>query len=679
MKRQTLGNTVGKWFFAVGLLSFLATWTVGCGNRQDPVLEESTTMAAFRLGSPFSSHMVVQRDVAVPIWGMDRPGQAVRIESGEFIWIARADEHGRWKTDIGPFAAGGPYEIAIDGSESVVLTDVLAGEVWLASGQSNMEWHLQWTDDAEAEIARADWPRIRLLTIPHNGTVEPVDFVANEGWKPCTPENVAWFSAAAYYFGKELHQELGVPIGLVNCSWGGASMEAWTPLDAMANDPVLAWTVEEHAKYAAAHANPAVIEAYERKLAAWIAETGGKEYYLDPGDTGLAEGMATPDFDDSAWKTVRVPEATQKELDAIDGVFWFRHAFDLPADWAGQELRLTLGAIDDTDVTYLNGVEVGRTGEDTPGFWAAKRDYVLPAGVARAGRNVLAVRVFDRTLAAGFTGAPNELALGPADGSAAPMPLAGTWKYHVTVELPARPAAPTVGEQNVPALLYNGMIHPLEPMRFRGAIWYQGESNAVRADQYRHLSEVMIGEWRQRFGHGDFPFLLVQLAGFDVDWPGWLEVMEAQAQTLELPATAMAVAADIGDPKDIHPRNKRELGHRLALAARATVYGEEDLIYSGPLPTGATTQGNAVLVSFDHVGSGLVSRSGGVWVKGFEIAGEDGHFVPATAMIRGNEVAVSSQDVPSPKLVRYAWRNYPACDLYNAEGLPTPPFRMKRK
>lgn len=632
--------------------------------------EESSTV--MRLASPYSSHMVVQRDVPVPIWGVDSPGATVRITARNNEWTTTAGTDGRWKIEIGPFAVGAPFEINIQGSETFALQDVLAGEVWLASGQSNMEWPLSSAKDGERDLANADIPEMRLLTIPRNGTVEPVEFVANDGWQPCTPQTAASFSAVAYHFGRELHDELGVPIGLVCNAWGGASMETYTRLGVLADDAIMSHQLTMLDDYLAKRNAPGVMDAYRASLAKWEALTEGRGHHNDPGDNGAAQGWTRADFDDTSWKQVQIPTTVLQEVGSIDGAFWFRRSFDVPTAWAGKDLALSLGVIDSVDVAWVNGVEVGRTGNETPGYWSRARRYTIPGAVVHAGRNTITVRVFEQSWTGDPFGQPGEMAVAPADGSAPGVALAGDWKYRVAVELMAKPKSPLPEERDIPTLLYNGMVRPLVPMRFRGVIWYQGETNSGRWQEYRHLNELMITDWRRQFDHGDFPFLFVQLAGYEA-WPGWLELMVEQQRCLEIPATGMAVAADLGEIHDIHPRNKRDVAHRLALIARATVYGE-DVVFSGPTLAAATRDGSRIRLSFNNVGGGLMARSGGEDVGSFEIAGVDGEFLPGKASIDGGTIVVSNQAVGHPARVRYAWRNFPDCDLANREGLPASPF-----
>lgn len=482
-------------FSLVCLVTFLAS--PGAFAQQTAVAEPEANAeqaTALSLASIFSDHMVLQRDMKVPVWGTAAPGAKVVVEVDGKQQSATADDDGDWKVAIGPFKAGGPHEVTVTaGDDELKLADVLFGDVWICSGQSNMEWPMTATKDAETEIAVADWPDIRFVDVPNVTSEQPVDSFQSTGWQACKPENIGQFSAVAYFFARDLHKELNVPIGLIGCNWGGTMMEAWTSRDALESSKTFKPIVEADDKL---------------------------------GDS---------------------PEAV--------------------------EAKKKLG--------------------------------------------------------------------------------------------PHRPAA-----------LFNGMISAVVPYGIRGAIWYQGESNAARHDQYAELSKLMIADWRNRWGQGDFPFLLVQLAAFEPGGDAWPFLREAQTETLEAPNTGMAVAIDIGDQKDIHPRNKQDVGARLALAARHVAY-DQDLVYSGPMYREMKAADGAVRLSFDHVGGGL--KAGGDALTGFQIAGADGKFVPAEGKIDGAQVVVSSKEIAEPAAVRYNWAAFPDGNLQNAEGLPAVPFRTDKQ
>jgi sialate O-acetylesterase len=621
----------------------------------------------------FSDNMVLQRDRPVPIWGWTQPGRKVTVRIAEKTATAIADAQGKWMVKIGPLPAGGPYTVSVSGPASVTLNNVLAGDVWVCSGQSNMAMGIGNVNNAEQEIADANYPQIRLFTVPNTIATEPAVLLSRDPvqlmgiWSVCTPKTVAtggWngFSAVGYFFGRDLYQQLRIPIGLIHTSWGGTPAEAWTSADALKSLPDFRPALDQ---LAAENTDQSHL-TFAQKMEAWWAKN-------DPGSASGA-GWAAPDFDASAWKTMTLPTVWEKAgLPGFDGIVWFRKEIALPEAAAGAEAMLHLGPIDDRDTTWVNGVKVGQTNEYT-----IPRDYKLPAGTLRAGKNLIAVRVLDTGGDGGIYGAADQMKLEVGGQS---FPLAGDWLYQASTPLSkTSPAPQRIGEDpTFPTVLYNGMISPLLPYGIKGAIWYQGEANVGRAAQYRKLLPTLIGDWRSRFQSGEFPFFIVQLANF-METPAepredaWAELCEAQQMTARtVPRTGLAVSIDIGDAKDIHPKNKQEVGRRLALNALALVYGQK-VEYSGPVYRSMKQEGNAIRLTFTHVGDGLVPK-GGDRLEGFAIAGEDKHFVWADAKIEGSTVVVSSPKVPNPVAVRYAWASNPVCNLYNRAGLPASPFR----
>jgi sialate O-acetylesterase len=437
-------------------------------------------------------------------------------------------------------------------------------------------------------------------------------------------------------------------------------------------------------------AYPEKKKAYDEEIARYekMRKDGkASDRQKDPGNTGKAKGYAATNFDDAKWKTMKAPgqwEKTGADMN-IDGVLWFRKEISLPETMAGKELTMTLGPIDDFDVTYWNGEKIGETTADTAQWWVHPRKYTIPADKVKAGRTIVAVRIFDHFGGGGFSGSDSQMALKTEDESGF-LSLAGPWKYVIEHKQdpkalkPTRRPRPPMGPGNpwAPASLYNAMIHPLIQFRIKGAIWYQGESNAGRAVQYRTLMKAMINDWRRVWGQGDFPFFITQLANFRAAKPepsedSWAELREAQNMAMELPNVGVAVTIDIGDAGDIHPRNKQDVGKRLALSALKIAYGQ-DIVHSGPMYDSHAVKDGKIVLKFKSVGSGLVARGGKL--KRFAIAGEDKKFVWAEAVIEGDSVVVSSPDVVKPAAVRYAWETNPAgCNLYNKEGLPASPFR----
>jgi sialate O-acetylesterase len=622
----------------------------------------------------FNEHMVLQRGVRFPVWGWTTPGSRVVVEMRGKEATVVADARGKWLARLGPFDAGGPFTLTVKGTRTVTLNDVLIGDVWLASGQSNMEMGVTQVNDAQEEVAHADYPMIRLFAVPKVAATSPRETV-NARWLVCNPTNIAaggWggFSAVAYFFGRRLHKELNVPIGLIHSSWGGTAAEGWVSPEALSALKEFAPAVNDLEKTWADSTRPTA--DYDKALDDWWAEN-------DPG-SAAKPAWSEPSLDASAWKSMRLPQFWEDAgLEGFDGVVWFRRTFELPASWAGRDLLLSLGPVDDRDTTYVNGVRVGSLSQ-----WDAPRSYRVSASLLKPGVNTIAVRVLDTGVGGGIYGKPEQLRIEPADGGGgmAPISLAGEWGYRVSValgDLKTQPPRQGGNDFSVPVIRYDGMIAPLLPFAIKGAIWYQGETNVGRAAQYERVMATLIRDWRERFQSGDFPFLVVQLASYlerrdaPVD-SEWARLREAQLHVSRNVAhSGLAVTIDIGDAKDIHPKNKQDVGARLALVALANVYGRK-LEYSGPVYRSMKVEGERVRLSFDHASGGLVAKDGGR-LTGFAIAGEDGRFVWADASIEGEQVIVSSHEVKRPIAVRYAWADNPAANLYNRAGLPASPFR----
>jgi len=654
MRKQRIGVTAIAVFFIFS----------GC-QRPGPV-----TVADI-----FGDNMVLQAESPVNIWGTGSPGSRVEVLFRDQQKRVRVGSDSTWTTVLDPLEYGGPDSLVIvSGSHRITFQNVLVGEVWVCSGQSNMEMPLisGWArlNNAQEEVRNAVYPEIRLFTVARNVSFQPVDTIATGGWKECSPETVPGFSATAYFFGREVHRELGVPVGLIHSSWGGTVAEAWTSRNTLQHFDDFAAQVELIA--AKAIRKDSLQSDYMKDIRKMEQEIAGLDEGIQEGDTVFA----TKKVDTSGWLTLDLPRMWEEtELGVFDGSAWFIREVDIPRSMAGTGLTLCYSAPDDWDQAWVNGVKVG---EDRA--WDVPREYRIPQGVVRAGTNTIVIRIMDTGGGGGFMGEEKHFAIRSSGGQF--IPIADGWKakkgfdYRDVKTIPVSPFNP-----NQPTVLYNGMIHPLVPFTIRGAIWYQGESNAGRAYQYRTLFPAMITDWRKEWGQGDFPFLFVQLANYQKrnETPvedTWAELREAQAMALELPNTGMAVTIDIGDALDIHPGNKQDVGKRLALNALALVYGK-DLPYSGPIYAGMEVSGNVIELSFDHVYDGL-STAGGVELKGFSICGEDGRFVWADADIYGDKVLVSAPGISDPVAVRYAWSSNPECNLVNSAGLPASPFRTDR-
>ncbi len=633
--------------------------------------------AKVKLHPLFTDNMVLQQQSEVNIWGEASPNKNVTVVTSwnGATYTAKAGADGKWRAVIATPKAGGPYTITVsDGKKPEVLGNVLIGEVWVCSGQSNMEMKVgdRVTNMEEAMANAAKYKNIRLFHVQNTTSPSPKDVpvVRHGGWQESTAENIYDFSATAYFFGQHLTDSLDIPVGLIETCWGGTLAEAWTSAEGLQMMPYF------HEKLAKVKTLPESREErdalFYKDLAVWTEEIKNYDKAFENGR--LVWGAV--DYDDSDWMDMKVPLFYQDQgLGNTSGYSWMRKTVEIPASWEGQELQICVGVVDDNEYTYFNGVQIGRT----EGCLSLRR-YTVPAELVKAGRAVVSVRVMDTGGKGGIVGNADDIALTNPAGEK--IPLTGTWKFRMSVGFADSPDMPvnTAREANFPTFLYNAMINPLIDFKIAGAIWYQGEANVARADQYNELMPLMINDWRQKWGY-DFPFYLVQLANFMLPQTGpeeseWAELRDAQFRTLNLENTGMAVIIDIGEAEDIHPKNKVEVGRRLALYALAKTYGQ-NIAYSGPLYDGYRLENGEVRISFTNTDNGLKAGVDGKAAKltGFYIAGTDRVFHDAAVRIEGDTIVVSSDKVDFPVAVRYGWANNPACNLYNGAGLPASPFR----
>lgn len=610
----------------------------------------------------FADSMVLQRGIPVPIWGTAGSGEKVTVRFNRQTKNCISDAKGKWRADLGPEKEGGPYQLLIEGSSNAItIKDVLVGDVWICSGQSNMEFVVRTGKNSEEEIRNAHYPMIRHVKISTTVAETPrEDLGNNNGWHSAVPAFTGDFTAVGYFFARKLYEELHVPIGLINTTWGGTDVETWTSREALARDPEFAGMIA-----ALPSLNIDSLAAVREKT--MLAQIGKLQGGIPA--PSQAEQWKDASFNDASWPKMQIPGLWEQHvLQNFDGVVWFRKTIDLSAEEAKNTIDISLGMIDDNDVTYINGEKVGATNG-----YNVKRIYRIPPGLLHEGKNTIAVRVEDTGGGGGIYGDADDLKLS-GKGSRS---IAGEWLFQVESIIKAN----SVGPNSYPSLLFNAMVNPLIPYAIRGVIWYQGENNAGRAFQYRTAFPLMIRDWRARWKQGDFPFYFVQLASYNAGGgnsskgSNWAELREAQALTLGVPHTGMAVTTDIGESKDIHPKNKQDVGLRLAAVALHDAYGRQNE-YSGPVYSSMNISGGTVRVSFTHRGAGLITTDPAGQVKGFEVAGADKIFYPAVAVIEGDHVNVSSPSVASPVAVRYAWADDAGdANLYNLERLPAAPFR----
>jgi sialate O-acetylesterase len=624
-----------------------------------------STAGEVRLPRLVSDGMVLQRDAHVRIWGWAAQGEKVTVRFLGFTFHATAHDKGEWEVVLPEMKAGGPYDMLIEATNSITIHDIAIGDVWVCSGQSNMGLALGWLANVyQNDIDHSGNPFIRQFLVP----VE-TDFAGRKtdlksgAWQHANPKDVRNFSAVGYFFASKLYETYKVPIGLINASLGGSSTEAWISEESIRSFP-------KYHEEALRFKDPGLVEKIakqdDEKARTWTRTLlQNDEGYKNPGQTWF-----DPDVNTADWGSVHVPGYwAESERGPVNGIYWYRRSFIVPAAMAHKPGLLKMGRIVDADSVFINGRFVGAMG-----FQYVPRMYRIPEDLLKEGENAIVVRVVNYIRHGGFVpGKPYEIVAGETK-----INLEGEWKYHVGAT--AAPLEDRLFTGKIPTGLFNGMIAPLLPSKIKGVLWYQGESNTSRAGEHYELFKLLIRDWRENWKQGDFPFVYAQLPNFvevntETTQYDWALFRESQLKALSTPGTGMAVSIDIGEWNDIHPTNKKDLGYRLALAAQKAGYGDNKIVYSGPLYSSMTIRGDRVLLKFTNVGSGLVARNGEK-LGCFEVCGQDSKYYPAEARIENGTIVVWSDIVGAPLAVRYAWANNPeGANLYNKEGLPASPFR----
>ncbi len=628
--------------------------------------------ADVRLPAIVSDGMVLQREAPLRIWGWAEPGETVSVAFRKQQLATTTDADGRWSVQLAPLAAGGPDTMEIKGANEIILRDILVGDVWVASGQSNMtHTFVRWQERYAAEIAASTNPAIRQFHVPtHPELGGPIEDISGIEWVSATPENLLDFAVVGYFFALQLHEHSDVPQGIIMTCVGGTPIEAWTSEEGFRKFP-------DQLEIIHRNQDPDYVAQVNAEAAADRA-TAPPRGEADQGLSGPLPWSA-PAYQPLNWKPINIPGFWEEQgLNDLDGIVWYRRELELPAELAGQEAQVKLGRIRDADELYVNGQLVGRTTYQYP-----QREYTIPAGLLRAGTNLLVVRVTNHGGPGGFFfDKPYRLTT-----AGQTFDLKGTWHYRVGEAFPPLPKMrPGISAQNAPTALFNGMIAPYTNYAIRGALWYQGETNAGNPKPYRTLLPNLIADWRAQWGQPDLPFFIAQLPNYmAVDYlpadSGWALMREAQLDTARAdPHVGLGINIELGEWNDIHPGNKKPVGERLALLARALVYGQTGFESSGPLFREQTIEGHHIRLTFDHVGGGLVITNGEPTLGHFAIAGADGHFVWAQARIEGPDTVIVWNDaVPEPRFVRYAWADNPDfANLGNDAGLPASPFRTDR-
>ncbi len=623
------------------------------------------SMSAFgqlRLPQLIQDGMILQRNTPVKIWGWASIGEQVTLELNHHSFHTITGKDGKWQFTLPTQKAGGPFEMKLTGSNQIILKDILFGDVWLCSGQSNMELPMRRVAVLYGnEIAKSANPLIRQFLVPVKWNfTNPQQDIKGGKWEEANPQNVLSFSAVGYFFARDINARYKVPVGIILCAAGGSSVEGWiseASLKAFPQQYDIAKQLSD--------------TTYMKNLL-HSEQTAQWKWFNDLGKNDLGRkntSWTDQSTDVTSWQDYRLPSSfAEAGMDFKNGVVWFRKEIELPEDCEGKQALLELGRIVDSDSVFINGKFTGTTSYQYP-----PRRYTIAPGILKAGKNYVTIRVVSQSSNGSFIREkPYQL---DVDGKI--FDLKGTWKYNIGAK--SGPSPSTTFFPGKPLGLYNAMLSPIVSYTLKGMIWYQGESNAERAIEYQTALSTLIGEWRNLWGQGKLPFLFVQLPDFmetktEPSEGGWATLRNQQLKTLSVPNTAMAVTIGLGEWNDIHPLRKKEVGQRLALAAEKLAYGNKKIVSSGPIYQSMKITGNKIELTFTNCGSGLTTNDGKELTY-FAIAGADKKFSWAKAEVKGNKIIVWNETISAPAIVRYAWADNPnGANLFNMEGLPASPF-----
>ncbi|WP_316771390.1 sialate O-acetylesterase [Pedobacter frigiditerrae] len=626
------------------------------------ILVSLSSSAQIKLPRLISDGMVLQRSIPIKLWGWATPNESVKLNFNKAEYTAKANEKGEWQIKLPAQKAGGPYQMVFTASNKIILKDILFGDVWVCSGQSNMELPMSRLSDKYPDvIANANNNQIRQFQVPDEFDFkqERKDF-SNGSWISASPKNVLDFSGVAYFFALEIYKKNHIPIGFINSALGGSPAQDWISESAIKKFPAY---YEELQKFKDDNLIKSIEKADQQASINWYKK-------LNAADEGLKNNWKNTDA--KGWPEMNIPGYwADGALGFANGVVWFKKDINVTKDMVGKPAKLMLGRIIDADSVFINGQFAGTTSYQYP-----PRRYVLSNTILKEGKNTIVVRVVSNSGKGGFApDKPYELIVGDQT-----IDLKGAWNYKLGAKMEPTPSQTFVRWK--PVGLYNAMISPLTNYAIKGALWYQGEANTNKAEEYKSLMQTLIEDWRSKWNQGDFPFLYVQLPGFmetktTPTESSWAKLRQQQLDLLTVPNTAMAVAIDLGEWNDIHPLNKQDVGKRLALQAQHLVYGDVKTVNSGPIFKAAKLDKNKITISFNNVGGGLIAK-GAKELKYFAVAGADKKYYWANAQIVNNKVVVWSKDVQNPVSVRYAWADNPEdANLYNKANLPASPFEAK--
>lgn len=633
------------------------------------------SLGQIQLPAVYQDNMVLQQQSEIKIQGKTNPSEKItlNVSWNNIALKTISNKEGYFELRVKtPSASFTPQQLTFSTKKQTVsINNVLVGEVWLCSGQSNMEMPLSDINKAKEEINKAEYGFIRLLKVSKKFSINPKNDLTHEGWKICAPQSVKDFSAVGYLFGKDLFQQLNVPIGLIEAAWGGTAAEAWTSIGGLKDFPNYLKIIEENKKL-----DWTSFEEFLSQKEVWLKKYAQLEKSSHPNETSWASN----DLNTTDWLIAKLPSqlSSIKDLKGYTETVWFRKEIEIPNEQLGNNLELSIGSVLGMDSTFVNGVFVGSNT-----VYPQLHNYQVPCGLLRSGKNVITIKLIGQSSFSGFTGMSATMY---AQIGNLKIPLAGDWKFKTAYDIsnfPKEVKLQGISAENprTPSILFNAMINPLVGFSIKGVIWYQGESNTdnfKRANEYYSLFPSLIKDWRAHWGY-DFPFLFVQLANFNTDNSEPADytsarVRDAQFKALSLPNTGMATAIDIGEINDIHPKNKQDVGHRLALVARKVAYNET-LVYSGPTYKGMQIEGDKIRITFENTGTALDIHDKYGYVRGFSIAGDSKKFEWAKAYRDGNELIIYSDTLKLPKAVRYNWGNSPDGNVFNHENLPALPFK----
>lgn len=625
-----------------------------------------SVQAKVKLPKLIGDGMVLQRQADVTVWGWASASEKVNVKFLGSSYSATTDDNGQWEVTLPKMKAGGPYDMIVEGENTITIKDILIGDVWVCSGQSNMELPMSRVSPLYPDLIKHPENNfVRYFQAPktYNFKAPQSDFESGD-WITPTPGNILGISAVSYFFATTLHDSIHVPIGIINTSLGGSPIESWIDESSLKKFPKY---YKEALRFKSQNLIDSIKHADQTRISAWYNESTKKDLGYQTPD----HNWKSPSLNTSKWESMDIPGYwADTPLGNVNGVVWFRKEFEVTASMAGQPAKLLLGRIVDADSAFVNGTFVGTTSYQYP-----PRRYQIPASVLKAGKNVIVVRIISNSGRGGFVlDKPYQISVGDQT-----IDLKGPWKYKLGTTM-----QPLVSQTFIrwkPVGLYNAMLAPILKYKIKGAVWYQGESNADRPIEYSALLKCMIKSWREKWDEGNFPFLIVQLPNFlkpqkQPTESNWALLRESQSKALALPNTGMAVAIDLGEWNDIHPLDKKDVGERLTWVAQKVAYHDEQITSLSPVIESMDVEGNKVVLKFKNTDGGLIVK-GGETLKQFAIAGDNKHFVWAKAKITGpDQVEVSSSQVPHPVAVRYAWADNPkGANLYNKKGLPASPFR----